>query len=108
MERWRVGGGNVIKIDHSQDQTWLPVGWEGETRWRGMTTFCVLLILPVGQNTCAPCLDLSALSSPSRKIFCFFEVKITAIFIAVLSHRGALANVTNAGRDAVSPFGVTR
>jgi hypothetical protein len=51
---------------------------------------------------------LSALSSPSRKIFCFFEVKITAIFIAVLSHRGALANVTNAGRDAVSPFGVTR
>jgi hypothetical protein len=53
MERWRAGGGNVIKIDHSQDQTRLSVGWEGETGGGGMTTFCVLLIQPDGQITCA-------------------------------------------------------
>ena len=28
-------------------------------------------------------------------------MKISAIFATVLSHRGALANVTNAGQDAV-------
>jgi hypothetical protein len=63
------------------------------------------LILPVGQITCAiyrpPC------QSPFAKIFCFSETQITAIFVAVLSHRGALANVTNAGQDAVDAGGAS-
>jgi hypothetical protein len=32
-----------------------------------------------------------------QKYFCFPETQITSIFLAVLSHRGALAIVTNVG-----------
>jgi hypothetical protein len=40
-----------------------------------------------------------------QKYFCFPETQITSIFLAVLSHRGALRNVINAGRDAVDAGG---
>ena len=53
------------------------------------------LIVPDGQIS-------KNLSSPLEKIFLFFRNANQAISIAIPSHRrGALRNVTSAGRDAV-------
>ncbi len=57
---------------------------------------------PTGKSVTGLC---SPLSSPfSEKYFCFTETQIT-LYTCVPSHRGALRNVINAGRDAVDAEG---
>jgi hypothetical protein len=40
-----------------------------------------------------------------QKYFCFSQTQISSLIRPVPSHRGALANVINAGRDAVDAGG---
>jgi hypothetical protein len=55
--------------------------------------------LPDGQISFV--LRILSVQSRSQKYFAFGVGQIKSTTRAVLSHRGALRNVTNAGRDAV-------